>query len=553
VQLFAERAAAVKPDFLVTTENAAAVAAVVWRLDGIALAIELAAARIATMTPSELARRLQRSFAVLATGRRGAVAHHQTLRATIDWSYQLLAEPEQRLLARLSVFVGGCTLEAVEAVCSGEGIDPDTAFELLASLVARSLVVAEEHGLESRYRLLETIRQYGGERLDEAGETERWRARHASYYAGVLSRIREHAHDPQAEVFWAVRLGAEQDNLRAAWAWTIDTGNVDTAFSILASFAPSEIWNSYLLLLDGEVALELPGATEHAGYPLALAVSAVFASDRSVGKGVDELCRRAAEANARQASPDWRVEEVICGARSNIAFTAGAFADAARLAEQSAAIARTGGDLADASVQLTSAAGDRLLVGDARGAVPLAREALALARHIGAPALIATGLLAVGATVAETDPDRARACLRESLELSTALGYQSWVDHIWAAAIAFLVNDRTATFELGRHAIRRLQWGGRLRLGFVLHAIAGALAATRPEAAAIIQGAAEAHMVESPNFARLINLIVTEALGEEHVRELRARGADMDWDQAVSYTLAQSTQALNELQSKPQP
>ncbi len=418
VQLFAERAAAVKPDFLVTTENAAAVAAVVWRLDGIALAIELAAARIATMTPSELARRLQRSFAVLATGRRGAVAHHQTLRATIDWSYQLLAEPEQRLLARLSVFVGGCTLEAVEAVCSGEGIDPDTAFELLASLVARSLVVAEEHGLESRYRLLETIRQYGGERLDEAGETERWRARHASYYAGVLSRIREHAHDPKTEVFWAVRLGAEQDNLRAAWAWTIDTGNVDTAFSILASFAPSEIWNSYLLLLDGEAALKLPGATEHAGYPLALAVSAMFASDRSVGKAADELCRRAAEANARQASPDWRVEEVICGARSNIAFTAGAFADAARLAEQAAAIARTGGDLADASVQLTSAAGDRLLVGDARGAVPLAREALALARHIGAPALIATGLLAVGATVAETDPDRARACLRESLELT---------------------------------------------------------------------------------------------------------------------------------------
>ena len=88
-------------------------------------------------------------------------------------------------------------------------------------------------------------------------------ARHAGFYAGVLSRIREHAHDPQAGVFWAVRLRAEQDNLLAAWSWTIDTGNVDTALSILASFAPSEIWNSYPLLLDGEAALELPGATEH--------------------------------------------------------------------------------------------------------------------------------------------------------------------------------------------------------------------------------------------------------------------------------------------------
>jgi predicted ATPase len=213
VRLFAERAAAVKPEFAVTAQNAAPVAAAVRRLDGIALAIELAAARIAAMTPAELARRLQRSFAVLGAGRRGTLPHQQTLRATIDWSYQLLAEPEQRLLARLAVFAGGCTLDAAETVCGGDGIDPDTVFELLARLVARSLVVSEEHGPETRYRLLETIRQYSEERLNEAGETQRWRARHADYYTGVLSRIREHAHDPQAGVFWAVRLSAEQDNL----------------------------------------------------------------------------------------------------------------------------------------------------------------------------------------------------------------------------------------------------------------------------------------------------------------------------------------------------
>jgi predicted ATPase/class 3 adenylate cyclase len=239
VQLFAERAAAVKPDFVVTAENAGPVAAVVRRLDGIALAIELAAARIGAMTPAELVRRLWRSFAVLGAGRRGAAAHHQTLRATIDWSYQLLAEPEQRLLARLSVFAGGCTLEAGETVCGGDGIDPDTVFELLASLVARSLVVTEAHGPETRYRLLETIREYAEERLDEAGETGRWRASHADYYVGFLQQIRHH--DRPEDVFWAVRLGAEQDNLLAAWAWTIDTHNIDTAFSILAGFAPSEV------------------------------------------------------------------------------------------------------------------------------------------------------------------------------------------------------------------------------------------------------------------------------------------------------------------------
>jgi predicted ATPase len=554
VRLFAERAAAVKPGFQVTAGNAAAVAAVVRRLDGIALAIELAAARVPAMTPAELARRLGRSFAILAGGQRSVVARHQTLRAAIDWSFQLLAGPEQALLTRLAVFAGGATLEAAEAVCGGEGIGPDAVFELLAALVARSLVVAEEKGLETRYRLLETIRQYGEERLDQAGETERWRARHADYYAGFLPRIRYHAHDPDQEVFWAVRLGAEQDNLLAAWSWAIGTGNVGTAFQMLAGFAPSEVRTSYPLLLPGEAALELPGAADRPGYPLALAVSAVFASNRADVAGAEELCRRAAEANARQAAPDWRVEQIICSTRQNIAATTGALTDAARLAEQGAGIARAGGDLADASIGLTFAAADHVLGGDASAAVPLANEALALARQIGAPALIATSLLAVGATVASTDPGQARACLRESRELSTALGYQSGIDLLWATGIAFAVGDQAAALELGRRAIHSLQWGGyRLRTGFVLHIIAGALATTRPDAAAIIQGAAETYAGQPGRIAQLIGSIVTAVLGEERARELRARGADMDWDQALAYTLIQATQALTELQSAAQP
>jgi predicted ATPase len=546
VRLFADRAATVKPDFVVTAENAAAVASVVRRLDGIALAIELAAARIAAMTPAELARRLERSFAVLGASRRGTLPHHQTLRATIDWSYQLLDAPEQPLLARLAVFAGGCTLEAAETVCGGDGIDPDTVFEPLANLVARSLVVADEHGLDTRYRLLETIRQYGEDRLDEAGETERWRARHADYYAGFLQRIRHQ--DRRAEVFWAVRLNAEQDNLRAAWSWAIDTGNVDTAFSILAGLAPSEVASRYPTVLDGEPALQLPGAATHPGYPLALAVSAMFAARRADVTVTEDLCRRAAEANERRAPHDWRVEEVICDARSNVAVMVGAFAEAVRLSERAAGLARAGGDLADASFHLGVAAGAHLFVGDAPGALPLAQEALTLARQIGAPALTASSLLIVGGIVAETDPKQARAYLDESLELSTALGYSNPGDLTWAAGIAFLLNERTATLELGRSAIRALQRvGDRLLLALTLDMISGTLAGTQPEAAAIIQGAARANVTESPVTARLFSLIVTEALGEERARELRARGADMEWDQAVAYTLTQITQALDEL------
>jgi hypothetical protein len=452
------------------------------------------------------------------------------------------------------VFAGGATLEAVEAVCGGDGIDPGGVFELLASLVARSLVMAEEHGPETRYRLLETIRQYGEERLEQAGETERWGARHAGYYAGLVRQVRDHALHARDEVFWAVRLSAEQDNLLAAWSWAIDTGNVDTAFQMLAGFAPSEVWNTYPLLLPGEVALGLPGAAEHPGYPLALAASALFASIRADGTGAQELCRRAADANARRDTPDWRVEETLCAARQNIAITTGAFAEAGRLAEQAAGIARAGPDLADASLELTIAVACHLLVDDAPRAVPLARQALALARQVGAPALIATGLLAVGLAVADTDPGQARACLRESRELSTTLGYQSAIDLVWAAAIASVINDRTAALELGRRAVRGLQWGGdRMRMGMVLHIIAAALAAIRPDAAAIIQGAAETYAVAPPGPARVMSLMVTEALDEERARGLRARGADMDWDQALAYTLTQTTQALDELESGTQP
>ena len=143
-------------------------------------------------------------------------------------------------------------------------------------------------------------RRAGAGRLNQAGQTERWRARHADYYAGLLHQIR-HYH-PGEEVFWAVRLGAEQDNLLAAWSWAIGTGNVGIAFQMLAGFAPSEVRTGYPLLLPGEAALELPGAADHPGYPLALAVSAVFASLRGDVTGAEELCRRAAQNTSARGS-----------------------------------------------------------------------------------------------------------------------------------------------------------------------------------------------------------------------------------------------------------
>jgi len=195
-----------------------------------------------------------------------------------------------------------------------------------------------------------------------------------------------------------------------------------------------------------------------------------------------------------------------------------------------------------------------LLIGDDLRAVRLANEALALARQTGAPALIAKSLLAVGAAVAGTDPGQARACLRESRELNTALGYNSGIDLNWAAMVAFLVGDQAAALQLSRRAIQALQWSGdRVRMGLVLHMSAAALAATRPDAAAIIQGTAQAHAVGSAQRIVELSSHLAATLGQARARELRARGADMEWDQAVAYALAQTTEALSELEPQTQP
>jgi hypothetical protein len=265
--------------------------------------------------------------------------------------------------------------------------------------------------------------------------------------------------------------------------------------------------------------------------------------------GAEQLCRRAAEANARRASPDWRVEETICGARENIANTTGAFADAARLAEQAAGFARAGGDLADASLELAIAAAEHVLVGDPPAAVPLAHEALALARRLGAPALVAIGLLAVGLAVADTDPERARACLRESRELSTALAYDSLIDHILATGVAFRIGDRAATLELGHSALRGLRWGGGLGMSIILHMIADALSETRPDPAAIIHGAADAYAAALPDRSAPSGPAAPASPDQERAQALRARGANMHWNEVIAFTLTQVTQALNELQS----
>lgn len=221
VRLFVDRAQEVAPDFVVGVDNAATVAAICNVLDGIPLAIELAAARVRVLTVGQILERLGASLDLLASGRRTALPRHRTLRAALDWSYDLLPADRRALLHRLSVFRGGATLDAVEAVCGGDDPAGAGTLDALASLVDRSLVGVREENGEARYRLLETVRQYALERLNASPEGQETRRRHAGYFAALAAEAEPHLTLPTRPV-WLARLTPELDNLREALAWTRD-------------------------------------------------------------------------------------------------------------------------------------------------------------------------------------------------------------------------------------------------------------------------------------------------------------------------------------------
>jgi predicted ATPase/DNA-binding SARP family transcriptional activator len=223
VQLFVERAQATLPSFAVGPANAAAVDEICRRLDGIPLAIELAAARVRVLSPQQIADRLGDAFRLLTGGSRTALPRHRTLRATMEWSFALLAAREQVLLRRLAVFAGGFTLDEVESVCAGAPLECEDLLDGLAALVDRSLVHMDPGDGEARYRMLETVRQYGMERLGETGELPALQRRHADYFLAFIETAEPTLIGGSSSPQVLARLVAEQDNIRAAYGWSVES------------------------------------------------------------------------------------------------------------------------------------------------------------------------------------------------------------------------------------------------------------------------------------------------------------------------------------------
>jgi non-specific serine/threonine protein kinase len=259
VRLFVERAHAIDPDFALTETNAPWVVQVCARLDGIPLAIELAASRIGVLSAEQIAARLDGSFRLLTGGTRAGPTRQQTMEAALDWSYDLLSDAERAAFRALSTFAGGFDLDAAERVRGAPRADD--VLDVLTSLVDKSLVIAERTHQGRRYRLLEPVRQYAALRLADGIEREDAGARHAAYYAALAARVAPLLHGPE-QIAWLARLEAERDNLRVALAWTAEHGDAEAGLRLAVALTP--YWEAHAYLSEGRrwlhLFLDAPGA-----------------------------------------------------------------------------------------------------------------------------------------------------------------------------------------------------------------------------------------------------------------------------------------------------
>jgi predicted ATPase/DNA-binding CsgD family transcriptional regulator len=298
VHLFIERARAISPQFRITIENASAIIEICRRLDGIPLALELASARLKILTPQQIAARLDSRFNLLNLGQTiGAVTHHQTLRAAIDWSHDLLNADERTFLRRLSIFDASFSLDAAEGISREEGMTSDRTLDLLASLVDKSLVLAETTGrAEARYRLLETIHEYALEKLKEAGEFKRLRNRHLDFFVVRTEEIVSKMQSSSYPSLWLNWLDGELDNIRLALDWALESGQIESGLRLVITLF--DFWISHGSISEGRNWYERLLAKAGEQVPIMLRARANFNAGMTAGFMGDATAARAHERTA---------------------------------------------------------------------------------------------------------------------------------------------------------------------------------------------------------------------------------------------------------------
>jgi len=516
VRLFIERAQSVRPDFTITDANAPAVAQVCWRLDGIPLAIELAAARVRAMPVEQVMARLDDRFRLLTGGSRTALPRQQTLQALIDWSCHLLMEPEKAVLRRLSVFAGGWTLEAAERVCAGDPLEDFEVLDFLTSLVDKSLVVYEEReDTGARYRLLETIRQYAHERLLESGEDGATRGRHRDYFLRLAEEAAPRLLQAKSAV-WFQSLHTEHDNLRAALEWCLEPEDTQR---------------------DGAAELRFCGAMDNLWF---------------LGSHVREARHFLTSALARAAGLGRTAERAAALRRCGFFAGYQGDYDAARpLLQEALAIAKELGDAKGAGYALKDLAWVASHQRDYNRARPLLEESRALFQESGERYGLAQSLHEMGILAEyEGDYTGARSLYEQVLDLFRELGNYERV--VWTIhGLGFLAlcrKDLAQASSLLKESLTMFHDSedrpGKVRS---LDRLANlALAEGQAARAVRLLGAADAAREaigapqppsEHEEFDRIIGAARSE-MDESAFVEAWAEGQTMSLDQAVEYALA---------------
>ncbi|KAB8181545.1 AAA family ATPase [Nonomuraea phyllanthi] len=510
VRLFVDRVAATCPDFTLTEHNSDAVAGICRRLDGIPLAMELAAVQVRALSMEGLRARLDHRFDLLAKRRRAVQPRHQTLRAAIEWSYEMCSAPEKTLWARMSIFAGGCDLDAIEDVCTDGPIERETVLELVADLVDKSIVLCQHDGIQPRYRMLETIREFGEDLLASSGELAPVRARHSDYYRRLVLRASSELFGPR-QVDWLIQLRREQPNLRTALENSLGSPGQERAALETAS-ALRFVWILTGALREGsrwlERALEVNPDATHAR-ARALSGRAYLVTLLGDIEGALEMVRESRALGEQLNDPQ----------------------------------ARAWADLCEGAARMYS--------GDLSAALHLLQQALAEHRRLDDPLALCITLGYLSLAAAGADDRRAADYEQECLTLSQS--HEAEVSTSWNLWVAGLGLIRRGEAERGAARVReslepKARTDDLAGEALCVEALAWAAAITsETERAARLFGAAHtlwrkvgsslAETVYLQRFRAPYEKRVRDALGDEAYTSLFDEGRELDIDDAIRYAL----------------
>jgi predicted ATPase/DNA-binding CsgD family transcriptional regulator len=549
VRLFVDRAKAVAPDFDLTPHNARAVVQVCRRLDGLPLALELAAARVKVLGVAQIAERLDHALQLLTRANAVAPPRHHTLRAMLDWSHDLLSVQAQTLLRRLSVFAGGFTLEAAEVVCASDGIAQADVLDLLSALVDKSLVDVERWQVGTRrYRLLEAIRQYSQEQLDRAGETGPFSVRHAQWCLNLVAGAEEGLRGAQ-QAAWFEQLESEHDNLRAGLSRASDPALQLQLATVLFYF-----WGRRGFLSEGRRWLTLALGNAQSLHPTPTHAKALYSAAQLAYLQGDPAAARSLAVQSIAVSKQLGDTQSYAYALTFLGLAAAQQGDietARAVGTDSVALFREVGDTWSLAMALHCLGITTREAGDYNLARPLIEESMALFRMAGDHWGVALVLLNVGSLeFLRQNYGAARAAFEASLTIFQQVG-DTWAVNAalhGLGRVALKQRDYT-TARLQLQAVLSSRWDLGDKQG-IAEALAGLAAVARAQGqlrrAAALGGAAEALFesigsrigsFERANFSQIV-ADLSQAIGENLFATIWAEGRAMTVDQAVQYAFA---------------